>query len=87
VKVAPARLAPFWSWAVAVICVVRPTKTLDVTGMSDSDVSTGTNVTVIAALPDLPSLVALTTAVPAATPVICRWLHREGVRHSLPRLR
>src|SRR3989441_712380 len=59
---------PLASFGVAVSCVVAPTGTLAVAGLTATD-ATGTTLTVIAAEPDWPSLVAVIVAVPAATPL------------------
>jgi hypothetical protein len=58
---------PFASRGVAVSCTEPPTYTLGAAGLSVTD-ATGRSVTVIVAEPLLPSLVAVTVAVPVATP-------------------
>src|SRR5438445_9945236 len=58
---------PFASFGVAVSCTVPPCCTLAVGGVTATE-ATGTTLTVIAALPLCPSLVALMVADPAATP-------------------
>src|SRR3989441_3339911 len=58
---------PLASFGVAVSCAVPPTGTLAVAGPTATD-ATGTTLTVIAAEPDWPSLVAVIVAVPATTP-------------------
>src|SRR6266851_4330886 len=59
---------PAVSFGVAVSCNVAPTRTLAIAGLTVTD-ATGTLVTVTVAVPDLPSLVAVIVADPAATPV------------------
>src|SRR5712691_2766440 len=59
---------PAASRRVAVSCIVPPTATLPVAGLMLTD-ATGTRFTVTAALPALPSLVAIIVTAPAATPV------------------
>src|SRR5438552_3828594 len=61
---------PLASFGVAVSCTVWPTGTDAVLGLTVTD-ATGTVLTVIAAVPLCPSLVAVTVAAPAATPVTC----------------
>src|SRR5205807_172959 len=60
--------APLASFGVAVSCAVCPPCRLAVAGLTVTD-ATGTLATVIAAVPLFPSLVAVTVAAPAATPV------------------
>src|SRR5437870_6922135 len=55
---------PFASLGVAVSCTVPPVATLVVAGVTVTD-ATGTGVTVMAAVPVLPSLVAVIVAEPA----------------------
>src|SRR6266536_4163024 len=64
----PARGLPLASFGVAVIWTVCPSSIVAEAGLTDTD-ATGTNVTVIAAVPFLPSLLAVIVAVPAAPPV------------------
>src|SRR5436309_4242234 len=64
----PARGLPLASFGVAVIWTVCPSSTVAEAGFTDTD-ATGTNVTVIAAVPFWPSLLAVIVAVPAAPPV------------------
>src|SRR5436189_48502 len=64
----PASGLPFASFGVAVSCAVWPTARLDDAGLTVTD-ATGTMVTVTVAVPLFPSLVAVSVAVPAATPV------------------
>src|SRR6266566_7183700 len=64
----PPRAVPFASFGVAVNCVVAPTLTLAVVGLTVTE-ATGTLVTVMADVPLGPSLVAVIVAEPAATPV------------------
>src|SRR5712692_3611657 len=64
----PLRGPPTESLGVAVSCNVAPTRTLAIAGLTVTD-ATGTLVTVTVAVPDLPSLVAVIVAEPAATPV------------------
>src|SRR5439155_1307590 len=59
---------PLASFGVAVSCTVWPTGTVAVLGLTVTD-ATGTVLTVIAAVPLCPSLVAVIVAAPAATPV------------------
>src|ERR1700688_1155580 len=59
---------PFASLSVAVSCVVCPTITLADAGLMVTD-ATGTGMTVIAAVPLWPSLVAVMVAAPGAMPV------------------
>src|SRR5438093_182348 len=61
---------PLASFEVAVSCTVWPTGTDAVLGLTVTD-ATGTVLTVIAAVPLCPSLVAVIVAAPAATPVAC----------------
>jgi hypothetical protein len=61
----PAKVAPAESFGVAVSCRVCPTRMLAVAGETATE-ATGTGVTVTAALPDLPSLVAVIVTVPTA---------------------
>jgi hypothetical protein len=68
VVVLPVRVPPTASLRVAVSVWVAPTPTLAADGATVT-LATGTIVTVIVALPDLPSLVAVAVAVPAAIPV------------------
>src|SRR2546430_438613 len=63
----PERAAPFASLGVAVSWTVCPAWTVAVGGVT-STVATGTLVTVIDAVPLLPSLVAVIVAEPGATP-------------------
>src|SRR5438309_1797030 len=64
----PVSAAPLASFGVAVSCAVCPPCRLAVAGLTVTD-ATGTLATVIAAVPLFPSLVAVTVAAPAATPV------------------
>src|SRR5207247_1159253 len=64
----PVSVAPLASLGVAVSCPVCPTGMLAVAGATVTD-ATGTTLTVTAAVPFLPSLVAVMVADPAATPV------------------
>jgi len=64
----PLRAVPFESFGVAVNCVVAPTVRLAVAGLTVT-AATGTFVTVRAAVPLCPSLVAVIVAEPVATPV------------------
>jgi hypothetical protein len=66
--VLPVRLPPAESFGVAVSWTVCPTGMLAVAGETATD-ATGTIVTLIAAAPLLPSLVAVIVAEPGATPV------------------
>jgi hypothetical protein len=59
---------PLASFGVAVSCTVKPAWTLAVAGLTATD-ATGTTVTVTALVPLIPSLVAVSVAEPAATPV------------------
>src|SRR5437870_3662983 len=68
VTVRPVRVLPLASFSVAVSCSVCPTSTLPDAGLTVTE-ATGTFVTVMAAVPLCPSLVAVTVAEPAATPV------------------
>src|SRR6266567_2979715 len=68
VTVRPVSGLPFASFVVAVSCIVWPTPTLADAGLTVTD-ATGTFVTVIAAVPLLPSLVAVIVADPGAMPV------------------
>src|SRR5206468_1704832 len=61
---------PLASFGVAVSCTVWPTCTDAVLGLTVTD-ATGTVLTVIAAVPLCPSLVAVSVAAPTATPVAC----------------
>src|SRR6266498_3603792 len=63
----PESALPLASFGVAVSCTVCPTRMLAVAGLTATD-ATGTGVTVTAALPLWPSLVAVIVAEPAATP-------------------
>ncbi|HWG35123.1 MAG TPA: hypothetical protein VN650_13210 [Gemmatimonadaceae bacterium] len=65
--VRPVRMLPLASRAVAVAVVVPPTLKLVAPNATET-LATGTTLTVIVALPVLPSLVAVIVAVPAATP-------------------
>src|SRR5438445_10915799 len=58
---------PLASLGVAVNCRVKPATTLPEAGATVTD-ATGTGVTVMAAVPPWPSLVAVIVAEPAATP-------------------
>jgi len=64
----PLRAVPFESFGVAVNWVVAPTVRLAAAGLTVTD-ATGTFVTVTAAVPLCPSLVAVIVAEPAAAPV------------------
>src|SRR5919197_5118367 len=64
----PVRTLPAESLVTALSCSVDPTFTLPDDGVTVND-ATGTTVTVIADVPLLPSLVAMTVAKPAATAV------------------
>jgi len=64
----PASGLPLASLGVAVSCTVCPTWTLAVAGVTATE-ATGTFVTVIAAVPFWPSLLAVIVAVPGAPPV------------------
>src|SRR5947208_7463450 len=64
----PVNGLPFASLGVAVSCTVLPTATPAVAGVTVTD-ATGTGVTVLAAVPFWPSLVAVIVAEPAALPV------------------
>ncbi len=64
----PERALPLASFGVAVSCTVCPTSMLAVAGLTATE-ATGTWVTVTAAPPVFPSLVAVMVAEPAATPV------------------
>src|SRR6266498_1021208 len=64
----PERVLPLASFGVAVSCCVCPTRMLAVAGLTATD-ATGTGVTVTAALPLCPSLVAVIVADPATFPV------------------
>src|SRR5207245_179121 len=68
VTVRPVRMLPPASFSVAVSCTVAPTVTLPDAGLTVTE-ATGTFVTVMAAVPLCPSLVAVIVAAPAATPV------------------
>ena len=68
VTVRPVTGLPFASFGVAVSCTVWPTPTLAEAGLTVT-AATGTLVTVIAAVPLCPSLVAVIVAEPAPTPV------------------
>ena len=70
VTVRPDNELPLASFGVAVSCTVWPTCTDAVAGLTATD-ATGTLVTVIAAVPLFPSLVAVSVAAPTATPVAC----------------
>src|SRR5437667_6107032 len=65
VTVRPVSAVPAESFGVAVSCAVCPTVRLAVAGATATE-ATGTGVTVTAALPALPSLVAVIVAVPTA---------------------
>ncbi len=70
VTVRPVSTFPAASVVVAVNCTVAPTFTVAVPGLTDTDVTgAAVAVTVIAAVPLCPSLVAVIVAVPAVTPV------------------
>src|SRR6266487_3560759 len=64
----PARGLPLASFGGAVIWTVCPSSIVAEAGLTDTD-ATGTNVTVIAAVPFWPSQLAMIVAVPAAPPV------------------
>src|SRR5438876_10018872 len=64
----PVSTLPPESLVVAVSCTVCPTATLGAAGLTATE-ATGTMVTVTVAVPFFPSLVAVSVAVPAATPV------------------
>src|SRR6059036_54795 len=64
----PLSTLPAASFGVALSCVVAPTKTFAVAGLTVTD-ATGTVDTVTAAVPLCPSLVAVIVAAPTATPV------------------
>src|SRR2546426_7306312 len=64
----PASTFPAASLGVALSCVVAPTNTVAVAGLTVTD-ATGTLDTVTAAVPLCPSLVAVIVAAPTATPV------------------
>src|SRR5436309_2540846 len=64
----PLSTLPAASFGVALSCVVAPTKTFAVAGLTVTE-ATGTLDTVTAAVPLCPSLVAVIVAAPAATPV------------------
>src|SRR5207245_1095551 len=64
----PVSASPLASFGVAVSCAVCPAGMLAVAGVTATD-ATGTTLTVSAAVPLLPSLVAVMVAEPAATPV------------------
>src|SRR5436309_3385268 len=66
VTVRPVKVAPAESFGVALSCTVCPTRMLAVTGETATE-ATGTSVTVTAALPAFPSLVAVIVAVPTTT--------------------
>src|SRR6184192_1683038 len=68
VIVRPESELPFASFGAAASCIVWPTCTVAVAGLTVTD-ATGTVVTVIAAVPLCPSLVAVIVAAPAVTPV------------------
>src|SRR3989449_294696 len=68
VTVRPLSTLPLASLSVAVSCTVPPTYTLGAVGLTVTE-ATGTRLTVTAALPLLPSLVAVIVTAPAATPV------------------
>src|SRR6266516_4028233 len=68
VTVRPANRLPFASFGVAVSCTVWPTCTDAEAGLTVTD-ATGTVLSVIAAVPLFPSLVAVIVADPAATPL------------------
>src|SRR5206468_1280272 len=70
VIVRPESELPFASFGAAASCIVWPTCTVAVAGLTVTD-ATGTVVTVIAAVPLFPSLVAVSVAAPTATPVAC----------------
>ncbi len=64
----PVNTLPLPSLVVAVSCTICPTDTLGVAGLTVT-VATGTGVTVSAAVPLFPSLVAVIVTVPVLTPV------------------
>src|SRR5207244_2843247 len=64
----PVNGLPLASFGVAVSCTVWPAEMLAVAGVTVTD-ATGTTLTVTAAVPLCPSLVAVMVADPAATPV------------------
>src|SRR5207249_6986449 len=64
----PVSTFPAPSFGVALSCVVAPTKTFAVAGLTVTE-ATGTLDTVTAAVPACPSLVAVIVTAPAATPV------------------
>src|SRR5205823_7202626 len=64
----PVRVLPATSLSVTLSCTVPWAGTVAVAGLTTTD-ATGTSVTVTAALPAFPSLVAVIVAVPAATAV------------------
>ena len=64
----PVTIVPFTSLTVAVSCTVLPTYTVAGDGVTMT-LPTGVSVTVMLAVPLLPSLVAVIVAVPAPTPV------------------
>src|SRR5207249_3776744 len=68
--VRPVSVLPFASLRVAVSCTPWPAGTDAVAGLTVTD-ATGTLVTVSAAVPLFPSLVAVSVAAPTATPVAC----------------
>src|SRR3989442_4851618 len=68
VTVRPASGVPFASSGVAVSCTVNPACTVGAGGLTITE-ATGTKITVTEAVPLCPSLVAVTVAAPAATPV------------------
>src|SRR3989449_1690072 len=68
VTVRPASGVPLASSGVAVSCTVNPACTEGAGGLTITD-ATGTKITVTAAVPLCPSLVAVMVAEPAATPV------------------
>src|SRR5205809_312061 len=68
--VRPESELPFASFGVAASCIVWPAGTDAVAGLTVTD-ATGTVVTVSAAVPLLPSEVAVIVAAPTATPVAC----------------
>src|SRR2546428_2321979 len=70
VTVRPVRVLPLASFTVAVSCTVWPADTEADGGVTVTD-ATGTFATVIAAVPLLPSEVAVIVAAPTATPVAC----------------
>src|SRR2546427_5728475 len=72
----PLRAVPFASFGVAVNWVVVPTVTPAAAGLTVTE-ATGTFVTVAAAVPLRPSLVAVIVAEPAATPVT-KTIRRTG---------